>query len=151
MAQPLWENPNFATFLNRCFYSPQRLVFYLLRLQTPFLALFCQKRKEEKMTNFFPLEKCKFCDFLKSVFLQTRKASFQFKTSPNTFTCPFFAKNEKKKKFQIFDQNHGLTLLEKCKFCDSFKSLFLQARTASFLSKTSPNTFSRPISPKKKK
>ena len=151
MAQPLWENANFANFLKRCFYSPQRLVFYLHRPQTPFLALFRQKWKREKMTNFFPLEKRRFCDFLKSVFLQIRKASSQSKTSPNIFTCPFFAKNEKKKKFQIFDQNHGLTLLEKCKFCDFFKSTFLQARTASLLSKTSPNTFSRLILPKKKK
>ena len=67
MAQPLYENANFVTFLNECFYSPQRLVFYLHRAQTPFLALFRQKRKEDKMTNFFPLEKCKFCDFLKSM------------------------------------------------------------------------------------
>ena len=52
MAYPLWENANFATFLNRCFYSVDRLVFYLQRPQRPFPALFRQKRKEEKMTNF---------------------------------------------------------------------------------------------------
>ena len=54
MAYPLWENTNFATFLNRCFYSVDRLLFYLQRPQRPFLALFRQKRKEEKMTNFSP-------------------------------------------------------------------------------------------------
>ena len=54
MAYPLWENANFVTFLNRCFYSLERLVFYLLRPQTPFLVLFRQNRNEEKMTNFSP-------------------------------------------------------------------------------------------------
>ena len=48
------------------------------------------------------------------------------------------------KKFQIFDQTHGRTSLEKCKFCDFFKSAFLWSRKASFLSRTLPNTFLRP-------
>ena len=39
-------------------------------------------------------------------------------------------------KVQIFDQNHGLTPLQKCKFFDFLKMIFLQFRKAGFLSKT---------------
>ena len=33
-----WKNENFATFLNRCFYGQERLVFYLELYQTLFKA-----------------------------------------------------------------------------------------------------------------
>ena len=46
------------------------------------------------------------------------------------------------KKLQLFDQNHGLSPLQKCQFCLLFKSLFILSRKACFLTRTSPNTFS---------
>ena len=46
------------------------------------------------------------------------------------------------KKLQLFDQNHGLSPLQKCQFCLLFKSMFILSRKACFLTKTSPNTFS---------
>ena len=55
------------------------------------------------------------------------------------------------KKFEIFDQNHGLTTLKNCKFCDLFKSVFLWLTKASFLSRKPPNNVYRPNLPKKKK
>ena len=51
----------------------------------------------------------------------------------------------------IFDQNHGLTSLHKCKFSGLFKSVFFKSRTACFLSRKSPNTLSRPNLPKTKR
>ena len=54
------------------------------------------------------------------------------------------------KKFEIFDQNHGLTTLKKCKFCDFFKSMFLCLKKASFLYRTSANTFASRNVPKRK-
>ena len=49
------------------------------------------------------------------------------------------------KKLQLFDQNHGLSPLQKCPFCLLFKSMFILSRKACFLTRTSPNTFSRCI------
>ena len=46
------------------------------------------------------------------------------------------------KKLQLFDQNHGLSPLQKCQFCLLFKSTFILSRKACFLTRTSPNTFS---------
>ena len=47
------------------------------------------------------------------------------------------------KKFQIFDQNHGLTPLQKCQFCGFLKPMFLLFRKACLLYKTSKIVFSR--------
>ena len=46
------------------------------------------------------------------------------------------------KKLQLFDQNHGLSPLQKSQFCLLFKSMFILSRKACFLTRTSPNTFS---------
>ena len=46
------------------------------------------------------------------------------------------------KKLQLFDQNHGLSPLQKCQFCLLFKSMFILSRKACFQKRTSPNTFS---------
>ena len=46
------------------------------------------------------------------------------------------------KELQLFDQNHGLSPLQKCQFCLLFKSTFVLFRKAYFLTRTSPNTFS---------
>ena len=45
------------------------------------------------------------------------------------------------KKLQLFDQNHGLSALQKGQFCLRFKSMFILSRKASFLTRTSANTF----------
>ena len=46
------------------------------------------------------------------------------------------------KKLQLFDQNHGLSPLQKCQFYLLFKSMFILSRKAFHLTRTSPNTFS---------
>ena len=46
------------------------------------------------------------------------------------------------KKLQLFDQNHGLSPLQKCQFCLLFKSIFILSRKACLLTRMSPNTFS---------
>ena len=46
------------------------------------------------------------------------------------------------KKLQLFDQNHGLSPLQKCQLCLLFKSMFILSRKACFLTRTSPNNFS---------
>ena len=51
------------------------------------------------------------------------------------------------KKCQLFDQNHGLTCLEKCQFCGFLKPMFLLFRKACLLDKTSKIVFLRFIFP----
>ena len=55
----------------------------------------------------------------------------------------YFAWNETLTKFQIFDQNHGLTPLEKFQFCGFLKPMFKLLRKACLLYKTSKINFSR--------
>ena len=47
------------------------------------------------------------------------------------------------KKPQLFDQNHGLTPLQKCQFCGFLKPMCLLFRKACFLYKTWKIVFSR--------
>ena len=49
------------------------------------------------------------------------------------------------KKLQLFDQNHGVTPLQKCQFCGFLKAMFLLFRKACLLYKTSKIVFSRSI------
>ena len=51
----------------------------------------------------------------------------------------------------FFHQNHGLTLLEKCKFFDFLNFLFLCPRKGFFFRRILLRIFSLPILPKKKK
>ena len=55
------------------------------------------------------------------------------------------------KKLQHFDQNHGLSPLQKCQFCLLFKSMLILSRKACFLTRKSPNTFSGCILHKRKR
>ena len=50
---------------------------------------------------------------------------FLIRTFPDTFFWSILHKNSKLKKSQIFDQNDGLTPLEKFLFCVFHKQLFL--------------------------
>ena len=51
-----------------------------------------------------------------------------------------FAKNKNMEKFQIFDQDHGLTPLEKSRLFDFFDFLILESKNAFFLSRISSKT-----------
>ena len=57
----------------------------------------------------------------------------------------YFAQKSKLKKSQIFDQNDGLTPLQKCQFCGFLKPMFLLFRKACLLYKTSKIVISRCI------
>ena len=92
-----------------------------------------------------PLQKCQFCLLFKSMLILSRKACFLTRTSPNTFSGSILHKTKRSQKFQIFDQNHGLTPLQKCQFCGFFKPMFFLFRKACLLYKTSKIVFSRSI------
>ena len=89
------------------------------------------------------LQKCQFFLLFKSMFRLSGKACFLTRTSPNTFSGCILHKRKRSKKFPIFDQNHGLTPLQKCQFCRFLKPMFLLFRKAFLLYKTSKIVFSR--------
>ena len=47
------------------------------------------------------------------------------------------------KKLQLYDQNHGLSPMQKCQFCAFLKAMFLLFKNACLLYKTSKIVFSR--------
>ena len=77
------------------------------------------------------------------MFILSRKACFLTRTSPNTFSGCILHKTKRSQNFQIFDQNHGLTPLQKCQFCGFLKPMFFLFRKACLLYKTSKIVFSR--------
>ena len=87
----------------------------------------------DKNHGLTPLEKCKFCGFLKSMSLQSKKFSFSLSNfTKKIFLDPFCIKKNHAK-ISIFYKNHGLTPLEKCKFGGSFKSFSWKHKSFSFL------------------
>ena len=92
-----------------------------------------------------PLQKCQFCLLFKSMFILSRKACFLTRTSPNTFSGCILHTIQTLAKFQIFDQNHGLSPLQKCQFCRFVKPMFSLFRKACLLYKTRKIVSSRLI------
>ena len=88
-------------------------------------------------------QKCQFCLLFKSMFILSRKACFLTRTSRNTFSGCIFYKTKRSQNFKFFAQNHGLTPLQKCQFCEFLKPMFLLFRKACLLYKTSKILFSR--------
>ena len=74
-------------------------------------------------SNFATLYQ-RFCSREKLVLNQWCRQTAFFKS--------IFRKKVKDKKFQIFDQNHRLTPLEKCKFCTIPTSIILQSKKLFF-------------------
>ena len=89
------------------------------------------------------LQKCQFSLLFKSMFILSRRACFLTRTSPNNFSGCILHKTKRSKKFQIFDQNHGLTPLQKCQFCGFLKPMFLLFGKGCLLYKTSKIVWSR--------
>ena len=92
-----------------------------------------------------PLQKCQFCLLFKSMFIFSRKAYFLTRTSPNTFSGCILHKTKRSQNLQLFDQNHGLTPLQKCQFCGFLKPMFFLFWKACLLNKTSKIVFLRSI------
>ena len=119
-----------------------------------FQAKCAQKETMKKFTTFdhnhglTSLEKCKFSDLYKSVFLWSRKASFLSRTLPKHFFRAKCGLKETINQFQVFDQNYELTALEKCKCFRIFDIDVSMVKKGqfSFIKKTI-NTFSRPNLP----
>ena len=87
------------------------------------------------------LQKWQFCLVFKSMFYLSRKACSFNESVTKYFFWVYFASKQTLTK--TFDQNHGLTPLQKCQFCGFLKPMFLLFRKACLLDKTSKIVFSR--------
>ena len=96
-----------------------------------------------------PFEKILIFRLFKVFVFIVQKGVFSFQSIVKDSSWSILAK-KKVGKMAIFDQNYGLTPLEKCQFFDFLNFLFLQLRKAFFGSRISLKTFSWPILPKKK-
>ena len=98
-----------------------------------------------------PLEKSQFCDFFNFLFLQPKKGFFSFYNIVKDIFLRYIIFLKMMEKWPIFDQNHGLSPLEKSQILDFLNFVFLQPRKAFFRSRISLKTFSWPILAKEKK
>lgn len=116
------KNADFATFINRCWYSLERLGFYLERYQRLFfLDLYWLTIKNKKNLNFWqkPLNHLPLFYF----------ATFLFRTSWETFLGLFNLKNREWKKCKFFTKTiktlsknaHFITFF--CRYFDRLKRL----------------------------
>ena len=108
-----------------------------------FLSDFAKNKKMEKFQIFdenhgaTPLEKLsRFFDFFNFLVFWSLKMLFSFQSIIKQIFLSDFAKNKKMEKFQIFDENHGATPLEKLsRFFDFFNFLILESKNSFFLSR----------------
>ena len=98
-----------------------------------------EKKENEKISNFWPkpwtnllAENANFATFLIQYFYCVERLIFYLERY-----VPIWSKKQRIKTFQIFDQNHGLTPWQKCKFCIFFKLILWSSTKAYFLSRTS--------------
>ena len=74
------------------------------------------------------MEKCQFFDHSEMTFLSSKKTHFEKTTSSDEKPRSLLQKKEARKKFGIFNQNHLLTPLEKCKFFDYSNMTFMSSK-----------------------
>ena len=103
-----------------------------------FLAYLAYNKRVQKLTIFYqhhwltPSEKFQIFNFFKLLFLWPTKMFFHSRISWNTFSWPMLPKIKKMEKLPIFDQNHGLTPLEKIQVFDLLNFLFLSSSKSVF-------------------
>ena len=149
---PIFEQNHGLTPLEKChffdslkfFFYCVEMYFFVLEYHKPhFPGLYCFKKNDGKMANFeqnhglTPLEKCHFFDSLKFFFYCVEMYFFVLEYHKPHFPGLYCLKKEKMEKWPIFEQDHGLTPLQKCQFFDFLNFLFILPRNALFRSRIS--------------
>ena len=119
---------------------------FFIRISTIiFVINLTRKSLDKEISNFWPkswtipfLKKCKLCSFYQW-FCSREKLVLNQGCRQTAFFYQFSGTTSKK--FQIFDQNHRLTPLEKCTFCTFLTSIILQSKKVIFLLRMSTITF----------
>ena len=109
MDYPHWKNPDSLTFSTFWFFSLKTLFSFL----------------EYQNHGLSPLEKSQFFNFFDFLILESKNTFFLSRILSNIFCWLILPIIKKMENFQIFDQNHGVTPLEKCQFLDFLTFCFL--------------------------
>ena len=109
----LGKNVNFSTFWISCFYGLERRFFILDYQKKDFPGLSYLKKKLEKWPfldenhRLTPFEKCQFFDFLKFLFLYSRKAFIRSRIFLKTFSYTVLPKNKGLKNGHFYTKKMG--------------------------------------------
>ena len=129
---------NFSIFLTSFFYSLERRFFVLEYCKRHFLGLQCLKKKVGKMVIFprkpwvIPFGKMSiFRLFELFVFIAQKDVFFRFRISQKTFPWPIVPK-KRLEKWPFFDENQGLSPLEKNSIFRLFELLVFIAQKGVF-------------------
>ena len=95
------------------------------------------EKQAPKVTGIFdenhelltPSKKCRFFDRSKMTLLSSKKTHFEKTTSSDNKAQVSFTEKKARKKFGIFNQNHLLIPLEKCKFFYYSKMTFMSSKS----------------------
>ena len=96
-----------------------------------FVGSFCPKQSMEKIPSFekiyglTPLQTFEFCHFFQKK-IMLKNAFFSIYNISEHYFSAYFAQKQTMEKILIFDQNHGLTPLQKFQFCHFFENKFLR-------------------------
>ena len=131
-----WVNPFgkmsvFWLFEPLFFYRLDRCFFVLEYRKIPFPCLYCLKKEHGKLAKFWPnlwanpFGKMLVFLLFEAVVFIAYTGVFSFKNMVKHIFLAYIAWKKKLKKWPIFNQNHGLTPLEKTQFFDFLKLLFL--------------------------
>ena len=144
-----WINPFgkisiFLIFWTSCFYSLKKCFFILENHKRHFPGLYCSKKKVGKMTIFGqkpwvnPFDNMSIFRLFGLYVFIAQKGVFPFQNIIKDIFLAYIAYKKKKlEKWPFFDQNHGLSPLEKCQFINFLDFMFLQGRKVFFRSRIS--------------
>ena len=143
-----WTNPSgkisiFRPFHLRVFIAQKGVFSFKNIVKDIFLPFIIFKKKMEKQPIFdqnhglTPFRKISIFGLFQLRVFIAQKGVFSFQNIVKDIFFPYIIFKKKIEKSPIFDQNHGLTPLEKSQFLDFFNFVFLQPRKAFFHSRIS--------------
>ena len=132
----LWVN--FSTFSTSCFYSLEKPFFVLEYCKRHFRGLSCLKKKVSKMAIFprkpwvIPFENMPIFRLFELFDFIAQKGVFSFQNIVKDIFLAYSAQKKKFEKWPFFDENHGLSPLEKNSIFRRFKLLVFIAQKGAY-------------------
>ena len=137
------ENLQFFDILNFLFLQPRKAFFRSRISQDTFSWSILRQKKVRKMAIFGPkpwvnpFGKMSIFRLFELLVFIAQKGVFSFQNIVKVIFLTNIALKKKLEKWPYLDQNHGLTLLEKCQFFEFLNFLFLLPTKALFCSRIS--------------
>ena len=143
MGLPLWKSVHFFYFLKYLFLQLGKAFFCSRISEKTFSWPILPKKKGWNNGHIWtkpcvnPLGKMSIFRLFEIFVFIAQKTVFSFQNIVKDIFLAYIGYKEKLEKRPFFDQNHGLTPLEKCQFFDFLNFLFLYPRKGIFRSRIS--------------